>query len=310
LLVALSLSGCLKEDAWCPVMYVSFELEDESLPGDFDSRVGHDVLLYIFRDDILTYSHLIPYDSIANRAEYAIEKTPAITGNLKMVAWAVPDDIIDHHHNGEALNIHNARHREYDLGSRFDQHFLNASAIDDDHHAPIHHERYIGTPDLIGDEPMSRDSHVDIVMRPATGRIIVNITDPNNYLGKTNGEPHVVVDGTMSQMNLSKQGVGEQVRVRTGIGETSPATRAAEGTTHTTEIFGVMPSEPGRTLNVNIMNGTELVETLSVRTDERRHQAIESGELLEFDYVIGSGAFNLTIEGWTERIVIDNKTGL
>jgi hypothetical protein len=290
-------------------MYVSFKLEDQFLSGDFDSRIGNDVQLYIFRDDILVWSHLIPYDSIAGSARYAIEKTPAITGNLKMVAWAVKGDVTDIHHNGAPLDIHNERHPEYALGSSYDQHVLNISPIAAGYSAPIHSERYMGTLDHIQEVSLDGDSSHEIFMRPATGRIIVNITDPGNLLNSSAGEPWVVVDGTMSQMNLSREGTGQQIKIRTGIDEI-PSTRANPDTTHTTDFFGVLPSEPGRTLSVTIMNGNETVETLSVTTDERRHQAIRSGELLEFDYLIGSASFNLTIGDWTERIVIDNNGGL
>jgi hypothetical protein len=227
-----------------------------------------------------------------------------------MVAWAVPEDIDDHHHGGVKLTIHNERHLAYAPGSHFDSHKLSASPIEDGYHAPIHHERYVGMLDHIQSVSLNEDSRHEIFMSPATGRIVVDITDPGDLLGKTDGEPHVVVNGTMSQMNLDKEGVGSQISVKTPLDETSPATRATNGATHTSELFGVMPSEPGRTLSVAIMNGDQLIQTLSVTTDERRHQAIRSGELLEFDYVIGSAEFNLTVGSWTERIVIDEKGGL
>ena len=54
LCTALVLSSCIKEDTHCPVMYLSFHMEDEFVPGDYDSRIGHEVRLYIFKDDILT----------------------------------------------------------------------------------------------------------------------------------------------------------------------------------------------------------------------------------------------------------------
>ncbi len=290
-------------------MYVSFELEDRFLEGDYDSRIQNDVLLYIFKDDELAYAHLIPYDSIAGGVEYPIDKTRDIIGDLKLVAWAVKRDVQNHFQGGEPLTIHHdERHPRYDLRSRFQDQVISMSPIDpqlaDSHYTPIHYDRYIGVLDPTEDEGWNRNSHHDIIMRPAPGRIMVNITDPGNLLGKTDGEAHAVVSGVMSQMNLDKKGVGAPASVRAGLGATAPETRAATGTTHTTEIFGVLPSEPGQRLSVDIMNGTERLETLAVYTDDNLHQSIESGELLEFDYVLNSSEFTLTVGAWTRKISI------
>ncbi len=290
-------------------MYVSFEMEDEFLEGDYDSRIQNDVLLYIFKDDELAYSHLIPYDSIAGGAEYPIDKTRKITGDLKFVAWAVKRDVSDHFNGGEPLSIHHdERHPIYDLGSRFQDHVIAMSPVDTEsengHYSPIHNERYIGVLDPTGDEGWDRNSHHDIIMRSAPGRIVVNITDPGDLLGKTPGEAHAVVSGVTSQMDLNKKGVGDPVSVRAALVAASAPTRAAEGTTHTTGIFGVLPSLPGQRLSVDIMNGTEKLETLSVHTDDNLHQSIRSGELLEFDYVLNSSEFTLTVGSWIKKISI------
>ncbi len=116
IIAAMSLSSCLREDSWCPLMHMSFEMEDEFLEGDYDSRVQNDVLLYIFKDDKLAYTHLIPYESIAGGAEYTVDKTRELTGDLKFVAWAVKRDVSDNFNGGDPLTIHDDKyHPEYDF---------------------------------------------------------------------------------------------------------------------------------------------------------------------------------------------------
>jgi hypothetical protein len=297
-----ALSGCIKEDTWCPTMYVSFALQDDFLKGDFDSRIGNDVLLYIFQDDILTCSRSIPYDSIAGGKSYAIPKTPAMLGDVKLVAWAVKRDVMDQYHDSR-LEIHNERHSNYAMDTRFEDQFVTQSMLGE-YYTPIHYDRYLGVTEPIGEITWKEHSHHDVVLQPATGRIIVNITDPGNLFGNTEGESHVVVNGVMSKMNLNKEGIGTRAAVRTALNETSAATRAAGGPTHTTDMFGVLPSKSGQTLSIEIMNGTQRLETLSVYTDDNLHQSIEAGDLLVFDYTLKSSTFTLTVGNWSENITI------
>ena len=141
-------------------------------------------------------------------------------------------------------------------------------------------------------------------MSPAPGRVIVNITDPGNYLDGRTGEPHIIVGGAMSEMDLQRRGIGSKINVRAGLDETPAKTRDETGITHTTEIFGVLPSQAGQTLSVDVMNGTQKLQTLVVHTDDSLHQAISSGELLEFDYVLNSSMFTITVGPWTKKITI------
>ena len=309
------LSSCLKEDTWCPVMYVSFELEDEFLEGDYDSRIQNDVLLYIFKDDVLAYAETIPYEKIANGADYAIPKTKEIIGNLKMVAWTVKRDVSDHFNGGIPLTIHDQhRHPSYDFGSRFQNHYLTVSQIESSsHYAPSHHERYIGTIDPIEDERWERNSHHDIFLQPAPGRIMIHVNDPGGYLSY-HGEPNVVVEGTMSQMTLGeprdgrvgRRGVGNLVSARAVISQASPETRAAGNTTHTTGIFGLLPSQEGATLMVHIRSGETILKTYEINAEhtENHFTALRSGDLIEFKiYDLQSSEIEITINGYTVKNV-------
>ncbi len=311
------LSSCLKEDTWCPVMYVSFELEDKFLEGDYDSRVQNDILLYIFRNDLLAYAETIPYEKIAGGAEYAIPKTKEIIGDLKLVAWTVKRDAIDHFNGGEPLAIHHHEHHpEYDLGSRFQDHRLAVSPIESSahgHYSPSHHERYIGTLDPTEDERWDRHSHHDILMQPAPGRIMININDPGDYLNYI-GQPHVVVEGTMSQMTLGepkagragRHGAGDPVAVRAEIGRVSPETRAAGDPTHTTGIFGLLPSQENASLKVHIMSGETTLKTYIIDAEhtEEHFTALRSGDFIKFNiYDLQSAEVEITINGYTIKNV-------
>ncbi len=313
----MSLCSCLKEDTWCPVMYVSFELEDQFLEGDYDSRIQNDIQFYIFRSDTLVYAQIIPYKDIANGAEYAIPKTEEFIGDLKLVAWAVKCDVTDHFNGGEPLTIHNdLHHPEYALGSLYQDQRLTLSQIESsayDHYSPIHHERYIGTLDPTEDELWSRHSYHDIFMQSAPGRIMVNINDPGGYLSY-NGQPHVVVEGTMSQMILGepndgrdgRHGVGDIVAVRADIGQVSPETRAAGDPTHTTGIFGLLPSQSNTSLKVHVMSGETTLKTYIIDAEhtENRFAALRSGDLITFDiYDLQSSEVEITINGYTIKNV-------
>lgn len=321
LIAALSLSSCLKEDTWCPVMYVSFEMKDEFLGGDYDTRVHNDVLLYIFKDDKLAFSRTIPYNEIAGGAEYAIDKTPEILGNIKLVAWAVKSDETHIGSNNSLTLHHPVRHPSYNMGDVYGDLFLNHEILDtiieENYHIPHHHERYLGTLDPIEDELWERHSHHDIVMTPAPGRIIVNINDPGDFLNKGEGTPRVVVEGGMSKMELGeprlgrvgRRGFGEPARVISEIVPVSGETRAeGDPITHTTEIIGVLPSDLSRndnSLSVHIMRGNELVKTYTIDAREtNKYTAIHSGDMIEFNiYDLQSAEFEITINGFDVKVV-------
>jgi frataxin-like iron-binding protein CyaY len=315
LTAAILLAGCIKEDAWCPTMTVSFAMEDEFLEGDYDSRIENDVLLYIFNDDQLVMARNIPYSEIAGRAKYAIEKTPELAGNLRFAAWAVK---AGEHQIGsdDSLTIHHPdRNPAYTIGSSWDTQLLSETraAGSDNLYTPSDHERYLGTLEPLHPETMSREeSHYDIVMTPAPGRIRVNIEDPQNYLGP---DAHVVIEGGMSQMGLGnpmlgrtgRPGLGARADVLAQLEIDPAATRADdEGTSYTTNIFGVLPTLENSDLAVKIMNGDDLVETLWINSDNTggNFRALNSGDLIEFSYRVNIPEFTIRIKDWTERIVI------
>jgi hypothetical protein len=295
-------------------MTVSFAMEDEFLGGDYDSRIQNDVLLYIFNEEKLVYARNIAYEEVAGGQKYKIDKTPELLGNLRFVAWAVKDGESETG-TSDSLTIHRPdRNPAYIVGADWNAQRLAHTRAEgrDDAYIPSHHERYLGTLDPIPDENWESNSHHDIIMTPAPGRITVNIDDPNNLLGP---DAHVVIEGGMSQMGLGnprlgrtgRPGIGTRANVHAPIVQTAPETRAeGDGTSYTTNIFGVLPSEENTDLAVKIMNGDDLIETLWINSDntDGTFRALNSGDLIEFGYRINAGEFTVKIKGWTHRIVL------
>jgi hypothetical protein len=176
-------------------------------------------------------------------------------------------------------------------------------------------ERYLGTLNPIENELWERDSHHDIILTPAPGRIIVNIKDPDNYLGDSETDkPYVIVEGPMSKMNLGeprherlgRKGFGEKISVRSNIHKISPDVRAEESEyTHTTDIFGVLPSEDNKPLRVHIWKGDEHLQTLTINAENTGgvFTALHSGDLLVFDYDLTEPQFSVNIVPYTIKIV-------
>lgn len=312
------MSGCLKEDAWCPVLSVGFAMNDDYLEGDYDSRIKNDVQLYIFNEEKLVYAKSIPYAEIAGGTRYEIEKTPELLGNLRFVAWAVKDGETDVNSN-EALTVHHPqRNPAYELGADWNNQYLvhTRASANDATYIPTHHERYIGTLDPLHDETWedAEISKHDIILTPAPGRIKVNISDPVGHLGQ---DAHVIVEGGMSRMGLGdpragragRVGSGTHADVRTALSPVDASTRAAgDETTHSTDIFGVLPTEANSDLTVHIMNGDELIQTLSIGASNANtyFDALHSGDYVEFNYVLEASEFRVNIVPWAIKIVDGN----
>jgi hypothetical protein len=312
IIAALLLNSCLKEDAWCPTISVGFAMVDEYLEGDYDSRIKNDVLLYIFNEDKLVYAKNISYKEIEGGNRYSIAKTPELLGNLKFVAWAVKDGE-KHIGTNDDLTVHlPRRHAEYNIGSGWADHHLTHELHEGetDLHMPHHHERYLGTAAPLRETLWdTKESEVDIVMTPAPGRLVVNIADPNGYLGDN---AHVIIEGGMSHMALGdpkegrtgRLGSGTRANVRTAVNEIPASTRAAgDETTHSTEIFGVLPTENNAELKVHIMNGDENIKTLKISAENTKDhfKALRSGDYLEFYYNIVSADVVININGFEIR---------
>jgi len=319
-IAALSFSGCLKEKAWCPTIEVSFEMKDEFLTGDYDSRVRNDVLLYIYNGDKLVYSDTVPYERISGGKYFAIPKTEALLGDIRFVAWAVASGETETGTDTPLAVHHTHQHPAYAPGSDYSAIHLAhlPDPLNKGRYVPHHHERYMGTLNPHGEETWERNSRHDIVMTPAPGRVVVNIHDPHDMLARREeqqlpvGEPHVVIEGGMSHMNL---GAGDDRTSHMGYGDPAPVRTILRETTgdddpvFSTGLTGVLPSRGATPLVVHVMLGDEEVGTLVLDGDhtDGRYTALHSGDLIEFDYdlpeAMTGGEFEVTINGYEIRVV-------
>ena len=87
-------SSCLSTDEDCPVdTRLHFELDDQyDINGTFDSSIGNDVLLYVFKDKVLTRIETISYSDIQSygRAGVPFRQDEKTSGNLEFIAWSTP----------------------------------------------------------------------------------------------------------------------------------------------------------------------------------------------------------------------------
>ncbi|MCD8260498.1 MAG: hypothetical protein LUD15_02565 [Bacteroides sp.] len=87
LLLALGLVGfssCVKEEyEECPG-YLRFTFVHEGSTQEYDGKIGNDVYLRIYKDNVLYSAGRIPYDKIKGGKEYLVQKE--FTGEVDVVA--------------------------------------------------------------------------------------------------------------------------------------------------------------------------------------------------------------------------------
>lgn len=328
-IAALSLSSCLKEDAWCPTMFVSFKMQDQFLTGDYDTRVRNEVLLYVFKDDKVVSSMTIPHASISGGKYFPIVKTEQISGDIKLVAWAVaPGETETGSPAGTPLAVHHTyQHPEYVPGAAYSASKLAHTPIaGTSNFAPHHHERYLGVLSVSAESLANEESHHDIIMAPAPARIIVNLYDPHNQIAALEAQeqtivnPYLIVEGGMSEMHLGNPDLGRTGHTGNGTAapvyadmSAPPGTRANGPLIFTSGMVGVLPSLPGASLTVRVkFMERDIVLTINQSNTSSNFTALHSGDRIIFDYELPAdfagtpdppANFDITVNDWVGRIV-------
>jgi len=271
-------------------MHLIFYLDDNYEPHTYDTKVANDVTLYIFKDNRLTYSNIIPYSEIAGGKEYVLRKTPEISGNIELIAWAVPP------HRDLAFIP------EYRFGDLFDDLFkrmeVDLSTRAETRYKPLFYDIHMGNATSV--EAIDEPTRHMINMLYAPCRVEVRLHDQLGAIDVSQPDkpPYVLVHGVMSQMNLRKQGTGEPAVVNVPL-----ICSDVDDERYHTGRFGVLPSSEGQIVSVQIISLDNVVTTLTVPTNTLPKGAY-SGGLLIFDYTIGETYFYIEIDGWTIRIQI------
>jgi len=313
-------------------MLVSFKMEDKFLAGDYDSRVHNDVVLYIFKDDRMVRSLSIPYSSIAGGKYYPVAKTQEMSGNVTLVAWAVKSGETDTATGAPLTVHHDYQHPEYKAGDDYSSRYLAHSPLaGTEYYSPQHHERYLGVLAASAETMADENSRHDIIMAPAPGRVLVNIYDPLDQLGRyreqggTLGQEHMVVEGGMSNMRLGSPsqgrhghtGYGSAAAVYAALYQPEP-TRAAGPLIFSSGMVGVLPSANATSLTVRVsIMEREVVLKIS-SSDHSFFEPLRSGDVIQFDYELPEGfiedpvlptKFDVWINGW-KHLVVNNGTSL
>lgn len=284
ILFCLCAVGCVSEDfSDCEsVLRVRFSLDDSYDPSDFDSRIGNSVSLSIFSDGAMSRYIPIAFADIENYSWYSTTKTGTGSVTVHYVAWTRPE--------GADTEL-----PSYAVGDSFDGQYIELTphASITGAYEPFPIDLYLGTVTSV--ENYSGDSSYSIGVAPCACRIDVRVSDPAGILGEMEESLAVRMSGTMTRMNLSKQGLGGEAEVYTGL--------YADGDgeyTYRTGTFGVLPSSSEQTLKVDIMNGMTVLYTLAVPR-YGMPQGAESGGWIVFEYTIGSNQFTITVGDYTQK---------
>jgi hypothetical protein len=281
------LSSCSLVDdvlGGCPAdMLVSFHVNDLHEAGDFDERIGNDVLLYIFQDNVCVERMVVPYSEIAKGKSYVIRKTEQISGNLQMVAWAVPK-------NGNASVL-----PSWQIGAPLGSTDISLETLGDaGHYAAVNNNLYLGT--LSVNEKINEPTSYSIGMNYSYCRVEVHITEPTGSILNVPEGAGIHVLGSKSGMNMQLLGTGANAVVVTDLKNPN-----SDGIHFTTGRFGIFPSAEGETIRIEIYAGDARVAILNVPR-ENMPKGAEAGGLLVFEYEINSGYFFLTVNGYRVNI--------
>lgn len=288
LLAAITLTSCLDQDTdGCPAdMYLTFSVDDPYEPDTYDSRLGSDVMLYVFKDKRVVSGTLIPYEKISGGKEYVIRKDPDHSGNIDLLAWAVPADkeqaLIPKLSPGDNLDD---IYRELNPVTRAQTECHPSECF-------LHMAR-ITTTEII-DQPTKHN----LGLNYSDCRMEVKVTDYNNILAQPGRNPEIYIYGTMSKMNMDKKGVGTPALLRKQLN--CPAN---DNVIYHTGRFGVLPPEEGKSVSVNISDGNNTLQTLTV-SDSALLDRVVSGGLIILEYTLGAPEFTIIAGGFRQNIVI------
>jgi hypothetical protein len=259
-------------------MLISFFIDDPYEAGDFDTRIGNDVLLYIFRDSVCVEKMVIPYSEIKQGKSSAIRKTDNISGNLQMVAWAVPA-------SGDTSVL-----PSWQLGDLLSSMEISMKSLGSaGYYAAVANQLHLGT--FSSNEKVDEPSSHSIGMNYSYCRVEVHVTDPSGSVLNVPGGSIIHVLGNMSKMNMQLQGTGKKAIVVAGLENPDNG-----GIHYTTGRFGIYPSADGETISIEIYAGNVRMATLTVPR-ENIPTGAESGGLLIFEYTLESDSFTLIING-------------
>ncbi|MDR0892680.1 MAG: hypothetical protein LBN24_08700 [Mediterranea sp.] len=272
--LAFVLSSCFDEnEEQC--LTLQFSVHDEYAgDGDFDSRIGNDILLTTFQGGEAVSSTVIPYADI-HHGQCTIKKPEGIAEEaMTLVAWGIPRTA-----TGDC-------YQPVAEGTRFDSYYLESGAT---------------TTETTDHVTGSREFHEGYAtVEKTTGRVLAKIAlSPIDCLIEVQvegftptGTPSVQIEGTAGRANLEGDGVGNDAALQATL-EAVPAVNGE----YSTGCVSAMPSKEGETVSVKVLDGTGAIAEL--RAPQDVPVPARPGGYIVFRYNMQAATVSIDVAGWT-----------
>ncbi|MCC8134834.1 MAG: FimB/Mfa2 family fimbrial subunit [Tannerellaceae bacterium] len=238
LVLAVTFTSCIKDEVNDCTGYLRLSFLYDGTAEGYDERIGNDIHLRIYRNNILHSAGIIPYERIAGGQEYLVRKE--VTGEIDIVAWAIPsgEDWVgeiptiaeDYSKTGELLQMQpRSRSLSY--------HSIGLL--------------YLGT--MTHDETnLTEETAYPVLMNDCVAQFTAAIHHvPDHYIPGQEKNIWLTVHGTKSAMDIDFTPLGEDAIVYAAFTE-----KEEDGVIRTTR-QGLLPSAEDQYLAVDIYRGDE-----------------------------------------------------
>lgn len=228
-----TLISCIKDNnEGCPTFAeLVFVLNSPYSTGDFDSDIGNDVHLHVFKGNTFYSSHTVPYDQIKGGKPYQFKKE--FDEEMIISAYAIPAE--------QSGKLPDMEFSNDWYGQVIQMETLSLST-----YKPCKGALYQGQ--LITNERKSEQSLHRIELSPCFAMVTVMIMNADSF-----SETYEVgIEGTAGLMRIHDKSVSSPAEVRSGV--------TAKDGTYTTGTMYLLPSAPsGQCIRVNIYSNNNLL---------------------------------------------------
>lgn len=267
-------SSCIRENTdGCPAkLSLIFELDDPYSAGNFDSDIGNDIELQLFRNDLYSDRITIPYSQIRNGRPYTFQKK--CSDRVRIAAYALPA--------GQSATIPSPGTGD----SFYDQYIRMEQPVRTAAYAPYGGTLYLGTTTIEGGS--RSNNRYRVAMSPCFAKVIVLVVNAETFVADPSRTLGIGIEGTAATMRIHDRSTSSAIEVRTVL--------KVENEVFTTGQMRILASEtPGQNLKVNLYNDDDLL--MYVLTE---HEAVAGKEII-IKINPGDLTAEITIDGWTYK---------
>ncbi|MDR0962482.1 MAG: FimB/Mfa2 family fimbrial subunit [Mediterranea sp.] len=254
---------------------LNFSIYDEYAAGDFDSRIGNDVLLTVFKDGAVVASSVIPHEYIHN-GKCTVKKPDGMDGNVELLVWGVPN-----YTDGTAQTWY---YDPLQQGVRFEDIQLEYSPTRAVSNLLSPSSFYYGTENAVADKSELTSAAVQLSSIMCRVEVRMHTT-------RQLAVPSVKIQGTASKANLRGEGIGNDQIVAAPL-QRQTGSQPFYGT----GLINVMPSRKDQSVSVIIMDDNNNLTTLTTPRDVP--VAAISGGYILFDYYEESASVTITVNDY------------